>query len=205
MNHEQDEKDTTIILTFIAVIENHMLNNSEENKDYKVELLNKEIIKQLNQLFNIRESFEELLEYAVNNINQKIGTIDYDTAKNYIESLFGYRTNEQLLNVLKHEYGEDSKIAINENNVKIETSTDNITKYLKLNELPIIEIRKYFKNNNVRLDNINIMIKNLKTDYPSTADPINILEYVLNEESRKYYQKIIRKSGIEDNIKEIKI
>ena len=205
MNHEQDEKDTTIILTFIAVIENHMLNNSEENKDYKVELLNKEIIKQLNQLFNIRESFEELLEYAVNNINQKIGTIDYDTAKNYIESLFGYRTNEQLLNVLKHEYGEDSKIAINENNVTIETSTDNITKYLKLNELPIIEIRKYFKNNNVRLDNINIMIKNLKTDYPSSADPINILEYVLNEESRKYYQKIIRKSGIEDNIKEIKI
>lgn len=205
MNQEQDEKDTTIILTFIAVIENHMLNNSEENKDYKVELLNKEIIKQLNQLFNIRESFEELLEYAVNNINQKIGNIDYDTAKNYIESLFGYRTNEQLLDVIKHEYGEYSKIEINDNNVKIETSTDNITKYLKLNDLPIIEIRKYYKNNNARLDNINIIIKNLKNDYPSTADPINILEYILNEETKKYYKKITRKSGIEDNIKEFKI
>ena len=62
-----------------------MINNSEENKDYKVELLNKDIIKRLNKLFNIRENFEELLHYAVDNVSSKIRVVDYDYYKNYIE------------------------------------------------------------------------------------------------------------------------
>ena len=71
-NHSDDEKESTIILALILILENHIINNSEENKDYKVELQNKDIIKKLNQLFDIRESFEELLKYAVENINVNI-------------------------------------------------------------------------------------------------------------------------------------
>lgn len=57
----KEEQETTIILSLILILENHIINNSEEVKDYKVELQNKEILRNLNQLFNIRENYENRL------------------------------------------------------------------------------------------------------------------------------------------------
>ena len=136
------------------------------------------------------------------NEGQKI--VDSDSAYNYIENLFDYKTNTQLLDLLKKEYGEKASINIAENNVLIETSTDNISKYFKLNDLPIIEIKKYYKNNNNILELINIKILNLKKDYPSTADPVNMIEYNLDEKENIYTQTIIRKSGMVEDPKIIK-
>lgn len=151
--HTKEDQETTIILAFISIIENHMINNSEENKDYKVELFNKEIIKRLNQLFNIRENYEELLQYAVNNINSKVGEADYNYYKNYIESLFGYKTNDELLEIIKKYYGPESSISFCESTIAVICNQDSVGKHLSLDNNDAFiqmlkEIRNYSKNIN---------------------------------------------------------
>ena len=151
--HSKEDQETTIILALISIIENHMINNSEENKDYKVELFNKAIIKRLNQLFNIRESYEELLQYAVNNINSKVGEVDYNYYKNYIESLFGYKTNDELLEIIKKYYGQESSIDFYESTIAVVCNQDSVGKHLSVDNNDAFiqmlkEIRNYSKNIN---------------------------------------------------------
>lgn len=149
--HTKEDQETTIILAFILIIENHMINNSEENKDYKVELFNKEIIKRLNQLFNIRENYEVLLQYAINNINSKVGEADYNYYKNYIESLFGYKTNDELLEIIKKYYGPESSINFYGSTIAVICNQDSVGKHLSVDNNDAFiqmlkEIRNYSKN-----------------------------------------------------------
>lgn len=175
--HLHDEKESTIILALILVLENHIINNSEDNKDYKVELQNKDIIKKLNQLFDIRESFEELLKYAVENVNANIRTIDYDYYKSYIESLFGYKTKMQLLDIIRNKLDSNAEINTSGDIVYIKFSTLDIGKYFKLDALIINEIRNHYKNQNMQLNGIKIEIYNDKNDYPETANPVKLIVY----------------------------
>ena len=193
-DHSQDEKETTIILALILVLENHIINNSEENKDYKVELQNKDIIKKLNQLFDIRESFEELLKYAVENINVNIRPVDYDYCKNYIESLFGYKTKMQLLDIIRNKLNSNAEINTSEDIVYIKFSTLDIGKYFKLDSLIINEIRNHYKNQNKQLNGIKIEIHNDKNEYPETANPVKIIVYDI-EPNGLYIKTMTYKDG----------
>lgn len=192
--HTTEDQETTIILSFISIIENHMINNSEENKDYKVELLNKDIIKRLNKLFNIRENFEELLHYAVDNVSSKIRVVDYDYYKNYIESLFGYKTKTQLLDIIRNKFDSNAEINTEDGNVYIKFSTFDIVKHFKLDSLTINEIRNYYKNQNLQLNNIKIEIVNAKDDYSATANPVRLIEFNVDP-SGVYTKKMQYKEG----------
>lgn len=190
----KDDQETTIILAFILIIENHIINNSDENKDYKVELLNKNIIKQLNQLFNIRENFEHLLQYAVDNVRLKVRMIDYDYYKNYIESLFGYKTKDQLLNIIRNKFDSNAVINTEEGNVYIMFSTIDIGKFFKLDPLIINEIRNYYKNQRLQLNSIKVEISNIKDDYPITANPVRLIVFNVDQ-SGMYTKKMQYKDG----------
>lgn len=192
--HSHDEKESTIILALILVLENHIINNSEDNKDYKVELQNKDIIKKLNQLFDIRESFEELLKYAVENVNANITTIDYDYYKSYIESLFGYKTKMQLLDIIRNKLDNNAEINTSGDIVYIKFSTLDIGKYFKLDALIINEIRNHYKNQNMQLNGIKIKIYNDKNDYPETANPVKLIVYDI-EPNGLYIKTMTYKDG----------
>ena len=194
VEHTKEDQETTIILALISIIENHMINNSEENKDYKVELLNKDIIKELNQLFNIRENFEELLQYAVNNVSEKVRTIDYDYYKNYIESLFGYKTKTQLLDIIRNKFDSNAEINTEDGNVHIKFSTLDIGRFFKLDPLTINEIRNYYKNQNLQLNSITVEVSNIKDDYPSTANPVRLIVFNVDP-SGMYTKKMQYKDG----------
>ena len=194
VEHTKEDQETTIILALISIIENHMLNNSEENKDYKVELLNKDIIKKLNQLFNIRENFEELLQYAVDNISAKVRTIDYDYYKSYIESLFDYKTKTQLLDIIRSKFDSNAEINTEDGNVHIKFSTLDIGKFFKLDPLTINEIRNYYKNQSLQLNSITVEVSNIKDDYPATANPVRLIVFNVDP-SGVYTKKMQYKDG----------
>lgn len=194
LEHSHDEKESTIILALILVLENHIINNSEDNKDYKVELQNKDIIKKLNQLFDIRESFEELLKYAVENVNANIRTIDYDYYKSYIESLFGYKTKMQLLDIIRNKLDNNAEINTSGDIVYIKFRTLDIGKYFKLDALIINEIRNHYKNQNMQLNGIKIKIYNDKNDYPETANPVKLIVYDI-EPNGLYIKTMTYKDG----------
>ena len=201
----EEEKDMFIWLSLACIIQTNYSNKEVVNPDYKVNLSNKTLLKLINDTFNIRENFDKYLLVSLAFVNEGQNIVDSDSAYNYIENLFDYKTNTQLLNLLKKEYGDEANIINTENNVCIETSTDNISRYFKLNDLPIMEIKKFYKNNNNILEMIDIKILNLKKDYPSTADPVSMIEYKLNVKENIYTQTIIRKSGIVEDPKIIKM
>ncbi len=192
--HNIEEKETTIILVFISIIENHMINSSKETTNYKYELVNKEIVKKLNQLFNIRENYEELLKYAVDNISVAIKEIDFNFYKNYIESLFGYKTKIQLLDIIRKKFDSNAEIKTDAGDVSIKFKTVDIVKFFKLDPLAINEIRNYYKNQNIVLNSINIEIINVKNDYPTTANPIQKIVYEIDQNGL-YIKKMKYRDG----------
>ena len=188
--HIKEDQETTIILSFISIIENHIINNSEENKDYKVELFNKDIIKRLNQLFNIRENYEELLQYAVNNINSNIRKVDYDYYKSYIESLFGYKTNEELLEVIKKYYGLNCNITFENSKIIVICNQESVGKHLSIeNNDAFIQMLKEIKNYSKNISEISELKAIINI---SVTKGLTKIEYTYNfnkqlYESLQYY------------------
>lgn len=188
--HIKENQETTIILSFISIIENHIINNSEENKDYKVELFNKDIIKRLNQLFNIRENYEELLQYAVNNINSNIRKVDYDYYKSYIESLFGYKTNEELLEVIKKYYGLNCSITFENSKIIVICNQESVGKHLSIeNNDTFIQMLKEIKNYSKNISEISELKAIINI---SVTKGLTKIEYTYNfnkqlYESLQYY------------------
>ncbi len=184
MDHTKEDQETTIILAFISIIENHMINNSEDNKDYKVELCNKEIIKQLNQLFNIRENYEELLQYAINNINLNIREVDYTYYKNYIESLFGYKTNEELLEVIKKYYGSDCSIRFSNSIILVTSNQESVGKHLSIeNNDAFIQMLKEIRNYSKNINKINELKATINI---SVTTGLTKIEYTYNFNEQFY-------------------
>lgn len=173
----EEEKETTIILSLMTILENHIINNLKEVKNYKVELQNKEILKKLNQLFDIRENYEELLKYAMANIEFKFINIDYDYCKKYIDSLFGYKTKTQLLEIIRSKFDSNAEINTTNDNVFIRFNTLDIVKYFKLDSLAIKEIINYYNYQNLKLNSIKIVINNIKDDYSPSLNPIKQITY----------------------------
>lgn len=188
--HIKEDQETTIILSFITIIENHIINNSEENKDYKVELFNKDIIKRLNQLFNIRENYEELLQYAVNNINLNIRKVDYDYYKSYIEALFGYKTNEELLEVIKKYYGLNCGITFENSKIIVNCNQESVGKHLSIeNNDAFIQMLKEIKNYSKNISEISELKAIINI---SVTKGLTKIEYTYNfnkqlYESLQYY------------------
>lgn len=188
--HIKEDQETTIILSFITIIENHIINNSEENKDYKVELFNKDIIKRLNQLFNIRENYEELLQYAVNNINSNIRKVDCDYYKSYIESLFGYKTNEELLEVIKKYYGLNCSITFENSKIIVICNQESVGKHLSIeNNDAFIQMLKEIKNYSKNISKISELKAIINI---SVTKGLTKIEYTYNfnkqlYESLQYY------------------
>ncbi len=201
----EEEKEMYLWLSLACIIQTNYINTTSDKVDYKKNLRNRDLLRLINEKFNIRENYNNYLDVVLGFINEKESIIDSFSAITYIETLFDYKTDNQLMDLLVKEFGEDSTIKIGDNNVEIIVSTDNISKFMKLNSVTISEIRKYYKNSTNILDKIYIKVINLKTDYPSTADPINVLEYELDEINYICHQIITRRSGIKDTPKDIKI
>lgn len=190
----EEEQETTIILSLVLILENHIINNSEEVKDYKVELQNKEILKKLNQLFDIRENYEGPLKYAIANVKEKFINLDYNYYRNYIDSLFGYKTKNQLLELIRSKFDNNAEINTANDDVIIKFNTLDIVKYFKLDPLAIKEIRNHYYLQNLKLNSIKIIINNIKDDYSSSANPIKQITYNI-EQNGIYIKKMVYKNG----------
>ena len=110
-------------------------------------------------------------------VSLKIREIDYAYYKNYIESLFGYKTKNQLLDIIRNKFDNNTEINTEGGNVYIKFSTLEIVKFFKLDPLTINEIRNYYKNQSIQLNGIKVEIINTKDDYPITANPVRLIEF----------------------------
>ena len=183
----------------MSIIENHYLNNASENKNYKVELENKELIKVLNNLYDIRESIDDYTECAIRTLEEKnliSSDADYDIIKRYIEDLFGYKTPTQLLELLRNYYGTESSIEIIENELRITVNTPDPMKYMKENINILKEIKKYYLQNS-ELDIVIIDINNADVN-DTFPNPLLRFVYEINIKNGQMKKIYYRKHGNPD-------
>ena len=148
------------------------------------------------EIYNLRETFEEYLCYAIDNINSNQNNMDYNYAKNYIEDLFGYKTESQLFNMIIKIY-DNAKIEQKENEIRIYATTEHITDYLRPNKYVIDEIIKCYDNYDKELYAIIICIENLRDDYNPNVNPIKEMRYEVDVKNKYITSTIIRKDGSE--------
>lgn len=200
INEDKYEDNEIIILALILVLENHIINTMKYEQDYGIELQNKETVKQLDNAFGIREKYIDYIQPAIAIVNEHSYSMDEDYALNYIESLFGYKTKQQLLTEIFHKYGKDTDIEIGNRKAIIEFETDKIVKYFRLDIEIIKEISNYYINQGIQYAEIKVRIINAKEDYPINTNPIKTIEYKVDQ-SGSVNRKMLYRDGYEENEK----
>ena len=199
-NIDKELKTAIILMAIETVIKNKYINNNFI-ENYKLDNKNKEILLKINELFGIRENVEEYINISINGISEELKiNLDYSFENWYIDNLFGFKTEKEIINFIKKEYENNVQINYYNKILKIESSTKNITRYLNLKQNVISEVANHYKNYNKPLENVIIKIENLKNDYSPNADPIKYIVFEINLINKNYIKKIERKSKKIDNI-----
>ena len=173
-----EEKEMYLWLAFASILQINYINTTGDKVDYKKNLSNRDLLKQIDERFNIRESYNEYLEVSIRFINQLEERIDKTISKAYIESLFEHRTESQINSLMDKNFGNDYSIDNASGVVTININTDKIGDYFKLNDPVIKEIIKtYSVDENFKMLHIIAINKNINPDFP---DPPIKIEYMLN-------------------------
>lgn len=209
-DNPETNKEDNILMTLMVIMETDYINMLQEQADYKVEFKNKELLKQMECLYHIRNDFKGYLSIIIDLINRRTieiakelksrkneelvlsskdvylirDIIPENHAINVIERLYGYKTNTELLEVIKRYYGSESSIDFNDTTINVICNLDNVGKHLSIeNNEPFIqmlkEIKNYSKNIN-KIDEIKAII-NISTEIGLTK-----IEYSFNFNTQRY-------------------
>ena len=188
----EEYKEMYLNLVFICIIQTKCIAKKDYNTDYKKDFKNKKLLKIIDNKFNIREDYNKYLETSLGVVNFDEIKIDKDTAILYIESLFDYRTKNQIKELMNRDFGYNYIVEINKSTLLIKINTENIGKYFKLSELTINEIIKFYNNfTDLELIKIEIINDNINPKY---LDPAIKIEYTFDRLGEGK-QKIISKLG----------
>ena len=206
-NKEEEDKDTTILLALIIIMENHIINESFEEISYEIENENRELLKKLNERYDIRESYKDYIDLIIQNLIYHNYVVSNVFVEKYIRDLFDFKTKDELIDMIAYTFGEGSAIDFNNNELVIKTSTYEIKKYFSFSVDNIVsEILKYSDYYKEEINKVSISIINLKDTYESTADPVKEIDFNANMQTKECIKDFVRKSGkIETEYKKIRL
>ena len=177
-NITEEEKEMYLWLALSCILQIYYINTTGDKVDYKKNLSNRDLLKQIDERFNIRESYDEYLEVSLGFINQTGERIDRTIAKGYIESLFDYRTESQINNLMDKNFGKNYTVENNTGIITIKIKSNKIGDYFKLNGPIIKEILKtYCTDKLFQMLKIEVINININPNFP---DPPIRIEYILN-------------------------
>lgn len=208
--HNDKNKEDNIIMTLMVIIETDYINSLQESLNYKVEFKNKELLKKLENVYSIRESFTNYLKQSIDFINERTikiikeiksrndddnpisekdvylirDIISVDHATNVIQRLYGYKTNTELLTIIKKYYGDNSSISFDGDTINIECDAEEAGKHLSVeNNDALIRMLKDIRNYSKNVSEI----KELKAiiNISSSSGLIKI-EYLINFNKQSY-------------------
>lgn len=217
----EENKVDNIFMTLMVIIETDYINSIQEKTNYKIETKNKGLLKKIDSLYHIRNVFKDYLRDVIELINERTieivkelksreneeilltskdvylirDIIPLNHAINVIERLYGYKTNTELLEIIKRYYGIESSIEFNDTIIKVICNLDNVGKHLSVeNNDPFIqmlkELKNYSKNVNT-IDELKIIINisnetgltKIEYSYNFNNQIYNALQYYANGNS----------------------
>ena len=198
-NTNEIDKDSTIIMSLISILISHIDNsNYDEEDSYAFELDNKNLIKLLNDRYRIRDYYNNYTENVYKKLNEFGYDVSYSEINKYIDSLFDYKTQEDVSLLIKRHFGEDVEIVQSNDILTIKSKTFDIFKYLnegfKREIVRIVnELFKSYREYGTNLETIKIIIKNIKNCNANAIDPIDTCSIIAKKNIIEI--KTIRKSG----------
>lgn len=124
------------------------MNIKSDKVDYKKNLSNRDLLRFINDKFDIRDNYSEYLEISLGFINDAEKRIDEKSAESYLESLFEYKTHNQVEELMNRNFGNDYTLEYTNSILVIKINADRIGSYLTLNTAIMMEIIKSYSTDN---------------------------------------------------------
>ena len=187
---DKELSENVILLTLQAIINIHKAGLS----DYRYELKSKNLLSDLDWLFDIRIKYKAYLNYISNKMDNYGLSFNTENYISYFEQLFGYLPFNSLKKLIKEMYGQDTKIEIKDGLLLIETSSSNLSNHMVMSKKVMDEIKHYVYHyeNPTRFI---LIIHNTNVKFVRNGDPAVSVEYYVDFESGSFYQAINRMSG----------
>ena len=144
-SESSDEQDDLIRFAFATLLDNHVRIercSTQEEKDY-YEMQNRKLLRKLEEKFSLRNGYDKYLLELDRGVYTTEAQDRYKGAKEYIESLYGYKGLAQIQEYLVAHYGEKSTFEVSRSSAKIIIHTNKPENHLKPDETLVREISKY--------------------------------------------------------------
>ena len=108
----------------------------------------------------------------------------------YIDNLFGYKTEKELISYFKRKYRNETKVYVNENELIVRITTDSIKNFGIINDYDAKELINNYQHEN-KFETVKMFIISNNTD-----SNIEKIEYIINCKYKEYKSIIIYKNGL---------
>ncbi len=199
---EKTEEDL-IVLTFLTVIINHIL-NSKEN-DSTIDKANQKLLASIKQddTFRTHGYIEQVLK-AADMLSVRSVEVSAMSEINYVDSLFGYKPLSKVKETIQNDYGKNCLIYFDNEQISVETKVESISSFMTMREGSLRDLNNYVKmQGRFKSLFIDIVLQGINKG-PNPATRITYL--VSNLPNNSVRQRIYRKNGkIEESVMNLNI
>lgn len=193
----EEVKNTFLILICQMILESNKQFYKCEMDESSMVYRHKSILKELNNHFGFRSVLAEYVGAAIDKINETYYLYrSYADAIKDVDAIFGYATVDELVKIIKADYGFDADVVINTDKIMVSAKTDTIKDFMIPKENTIAELKKYYSNSGEgRL--LEIEIRNI-APVPENSGYAYIITEDIDIKTHARTQKITRKNGMVD-------
>lgn len=194
-----EEEQSVRALVFLTILSNHLLGNY--SPDVKKDNFNRKLLDLLEQDEEFRQTgYIEYVIAAVEMWGQKGITLNHGAEISYVDSLFGYKPFNRVIDSIRADYGKDALVTTENGRILVVAKKGKLGDYMKIPEGSLYDINNYVRRKGqyhtfsaiIRLDGV-----------PKGPNPALTIIYDSSKLlASAVRQTIIRKSG-EEEVKNI--
>ena len=130
-------EETVLSNCFAAIIENRLIDKSEET-----ELVNRSFLSLIEKKYQLRDNYKEYLKKAIERNDAAVVQKGYEISCDYIDMLYGYKSNNQLTDFISKIY-TGAHVEITGKSLTIKATVPDINIHGVPNKDVLAEISKY--------------------------------------------------------------
>ena len=130
-------EETVISNCLAVIIENREIDDSDETY-----MANRSFLILLEKRFSLRDDYRFYIQKSIDRDDAAVIRMGYDNSCDYIDMLYGYKSNKQLLDEISKLY-KGSQISIIDKKLTIKAQTGDISSHFYPNRKVLAEIAKY--------------------------------------------------------------
>ena len=139
-----EEEKTVKTLIFLTVLSSHLL--GKYRPDAKADDYNRKLLDLLEQDEAFRQTgYIEYVIAAVEMWGQQGITLNHGAEISYVDSLFGYKPFNRVMDSIRADYGKDALVTTEDGRILVVTKTGRLGDYMKIPEGSLYDINNYVR------------------------------------------------------------